>query len=120
MADAVAALGAAYRGHARQLNDRLSQLAEVPAAEVAADVVTMDTRVRLRDIDTERSWEAILSYPGNSPAPSLELSVLTQLGMELLGSRVGDVIEWKVPGGIRRLEIEEILFQPEAAKDWTL
>jgi regulator of nucleoside diphosphate kinase len=33
---------------------------------------------------------------------------------------VGDVIEWQVPGGIRRLEIEEILFQPEAAKDWTL
>jgi regulator of nucleoside diphosphate kinase len=33
----------------------------------------------------------------------------------MLGYRVGDVIEWRVPKGIRRLEVLEILYQPEAA-----
>ena len=43
------------------------------------------------------------------------LSVLTPLGVRLLGFRVGDVIEWPVPCGVRRLRVERILFQPEAA-----
>ncbi len=34
---------------------------------------------------------------------------------ELDEVRAGDVVEWKVPSGLRRLKIEEILFQPEAA-----
>jgi len=28
---------------------------------------------------------------------------------------VGDVIEWAVPSSIRRLKIQEVLYQPEAA-----
>jgi hypothetical protein len=33
----------------------------------------------------------------------------------LIGCCAGDVIEWATPGGGRRLRIEEVLFQPEAA-----
>jgi len=38
----------------------------------------------------------------------------------MLGYRVGDVIEWDVPKGKRRLKVEEILYQPEAAGDYDL
>jgi hypothetical protein len=30
---------------------------------------------------------------------------------------VGDAVEWRMPGGRRRLLVEEILYQPEAAGD---
>jgi regulator of nucleoside diphosphate kinase len=33
----------------------------------------------------------------------------------MLGYRVGDVIEWRVPKGIRRLEVLDVIYQPEAA-----
>jgi regulator of nucleoside diphosphate kinase len=48
------------------------------------------------------------------------LSVLTPLGIRLLGCRIGDVVEWPVRRGVRRLSIEEILYQPEAAGDLDL
>ncbi|HOT00980.1 MAG TPA: transcription elongation factor GreAB, partial [Acidobacteriota bacterium] len=37
-----------------------------------------------------------------------------------IGYAVGDVIEWPVPGGTRRIRIEQILYQPEAAGDFHL
>jgi regulator of nucleoside diphosphate kinase len=41
--------------------------------------------------------------------------VLSSLGIRFLGARVGDVIEWSVPRGLRRLRIESIEYQPEAS-----
>jgi len=36
----------------------------------------------------------------------------------LIGYRVGDVITWNVPGGMRMLRVEKIIYQPEAAGDF--
>jgi regulator of nucleoside diphosphate kinase len=33
----------------------------------------------------------------------------------MLGYRVGDVFEWRVPRGVRRLKVREVIYQPEAA-----
>ncbi|HOG24153.1 MAG TPA: GreA/GreB family elongation factor, partial [Candidatus Omnitrophota bacterium] len=48
------------------------------------------------------------------------ISILAPIGMALLGYRVGDIVEWKVPAGTRRLKIEEVLYQPEAAGEYDL
>ena len=41
--------------------------------------------------------------------------MLAPIGTAMLGYRVGDVIEWPVPRGIRRLKVQEVIYQPEAA-----
>jgi regulator of nucleoside diphosphate kinase len=38
----------------------------------------------------------------------------------MLGYEVGDTFEWDVPGGVRRLKVKQILYQPEAAGDYHL
>ena len=45
---------------------------------------------------------------------------LLSLGMAMLGYRAGDTFEWEVPAGTRRMEIIEILYQPEASGDYHL
>ena len=45
------------------------------------------------------------------PTPS---PVLAPIGTAMLGYRVGDVIEWPVPKTLRRLEVLEVVYQPEA------
>jgi transcription elongation GreA/GreB family factor len=32
----------------------------------------------------------------------------------MLGERVGDVFEWPVPDGLRRLQVKSLFYQPEA------
>ena len=49
-----------------------------------------------------------------------KISILAPIGTALLGYKVGDIIEWKVPAGIVKLKVEEILYQPEAAVDYHL
>ena len=49
-----------------------------------------------------------------------KISVLAPVGTALLGYRVGDTIEWQVPSGLRRLKVEELLYQPEAAGQYNL
>jgi regulator of nucleoside diphosphate kinase len=42
------------------------------------------------------------------------------MGVALLGYRVNDIIEWPVPGGVLRIKVLEILFQPEVSGNYEL
>ena len=46
-----------------------------------------------------------------------KISVLAPVGTAMLGFREGAIITWEVPDGVVRLEVEKILYQPEAAGD---
>jgi len=97
------------------LEEKLARTKAVRPDEVDPDVVTMDTRVTVRDLATGEEVTCVLGWP-EAPDPDGErVSVLAPVGMALLGSRVGEVVKCRVPAGLRRLRVEEILFQPEAA-----
>ena len=87
----------------------------VPAGQVPADVVTMNSVVRLRDLDAGETEEYELVYPADADVSLNRISVLAPIGTAILGYRLGDVIEWPVPAGLRRLRVEEVLYQPERA-----
>jgi len=59
-------------------------------------------------------------FPSDADIAQSKISVLAPIGTAMLGYRVGDTFEWKVPDGIRRLEIKGVLYQPEAAGDYNL
>src|SRR5918911_524129 len=80
----------------------------VPADKVPADVVTMNSVVRLRDLDSDEAEEYELVYPADADMAHNRISVLAPVGTAVLGYRVGDVIEWPVPAGLRRLRVEGV------------
>jgi regulator of nucleoside diphosphate kinase len=61
-----------------------------------------------------------LVFPGDANIDAGAISVLAPVGTAILGYAKGDVIEWLVPSGIRRIVIEEVLYQPEAEGDFHL
>ena len=81
---------------------------------VPPDVITMGSEVRLMDVDSGEIKEYKLVFPSQARTET-SLSVLAPIGTAILGYRVGDVIEWPVPKGTRRLKVLNVLFQPEAA-----
>jgi regulator of nucleoside diphosphate kinase len=83
--------------------------------EVPPDVVTMNSEVRLMDIDSGEVKVYKLVFPSQSARVANGLSILAPIGTAILGYRVGSVIEWQVPKGVRRLKVLDVLFQPEAA-----
>lgn len=102
------------KANLRDLSEELGRAEVVPAEEIPSDVITMNARFRLRDLDTGTVAEYTLVYPGRADFSRGNVSVLAPVGTALLGYREGDTIEWRVPAGLKRLRIEALLFQPEA------
>lgn len=100
------------------LSAELARAEVVPSKEVPPDVVTMNSKVVLRDIDTSEETTYTLVFPRNADVDAGAISILAPVGTAILGYAKGDVVEWPVPSGMRRLRIEEILYQPEAAGDF--
>jgi regulator of nucleoside diphosphate kinase len=102
------------REHLQQLDDELDRARVVPASEIPADVVTMNSELALRDLDTGEEMVFKVVFPSEANADLHKMSVLAPLGTAVLGYRAGDEIEWVVPGRTRRVRIESVLYQPEA------
>jgi regulator of nucleoside diphosphate kinase len=103
-------------GSNRRLTELIAELerAEVVLSdEIPDDVVTMNSTVVLRDLDTGESETYTLVYPNHANIARNRLSVLAPVGTAILGYQVGDVVRWRVPAGVRRLRVEEVVFQPE-------
>jgi len=102
--------------------ESLLDLAEVMRSrEVPADIVTMHSKITLVDTRTGQRDEMTLCYPAEADPAKGFLSVLSPVGMSLIGLRLGAVAHWKTPGGDERsARVEEILFQPEASGEYTL
>lgn len=100
-----------------KLEEELARSDEVAPGEVAADVVTMNSRVRLQDEASGQTLECNLVFPGEADASANRISIVAPLGTAILGYRVGDTVTWPMPGGERQYKIVEIVYQPEAAGD---
>jgi len=96
------------RPHLETLEDELDHARVVPTEEMPQNVVMLNSRVRLRDLDTGKRTVYTLVFPRDSHVGEDRLSVLAPIGTAILGRRMGDVVECSVPGGVRKLEIEEV------------
>jgi regulator of nucleoside diphosphate kinase len=96
------------------LRSELERAEIVAPNEVPADVITMNSRAELLDLDTNERMEFTLVFPAEADIEEGKISILAPLGTAMLGYRVGDEFEWAVPYGYRRLRVTRIEFQPEA------
>jgi regulator of nucleoside diphosphate kinase len=101
-----------------ELNEEIDRAEIVKPEEVPRDVITMNSKFRLRDLETGEEVVYTLVFPGKADAANGKISVLAPVGTAVLGYRVGDVVEWRVPGGMRRFKVERVLYQPEAALEF--
>ena len=89
--------------------------AEIVAPEaIPSDVITMNSRAELVDLETNEVMQFTLVLPRGAKIDEGKISVLAPLGTAMLGYRVGDEFEWHVPYGVRRLKVTNVYFQPEA------
>lgn len=92
----------------------------VDPKNVPPDVITMNSKVCITDMDSGEKETYSLVFPSNAKIDENKLSILAPLGIALLGYRTGEIIEWKMPSGIKKIRIDEVLYQPEAACDFDL
>ena len=92
----------------------------LPQVNISSDVVTMNSRILLKDILNERETEVAITYPQDADNRERKISVFSSIGVALLGRQVGDVVSWNTPNGMGQFEILEVIYQPEAVGDYSL
>jgi regulator of nucleoside diphosphate kinase len=91
------------------LEQELGRATIVEPDEVPGDIVTMNSTVWFRDVDSDEVESYTLVYPSQADVIQNRISVLAPLGTALLGDRVGTVVQWQVPSGKRKFEILDVL-----------
>lgn len=104
----------------KDLEAELDRARVVAPRAMPADVITMHSTVCLVDRDTGDELTYTLVFPEEANIREAKISIFAPIGTAMLGYRVGDTFEWRVPDGVVRLEVKEILYQPEAAGDYHL
>ena len=108
------------RDEIEDLERELERGIEVDSTDVGPDVVTMNSTVRVTDLDANTTHLYTIVFPSDADFEKGRISILSPLGTALLGYRAGDVVQWDMPRGTRRLRIEALVYQPEAAGDFHL
>lgn len=105
----------------RALQEELARAEVAEPDRMPGDIITMNSVARVRVEDAEagiQEYELTLVYPRDADPDAHKVSILAPVGSALLGLRVGDSIDWPMPGGrTARLHVLAVRYQPEAAGD---
>jgi len=94
--------------HLLALEDELDRAEIVASSEPPHGVVAMNSWVTITDMDTGNRHEYQVVFPRDANLAENRISVLAPIGTAVLGYGVGSEIEWKTPGGVRRLRIDDV------------
>jgi regulator of nucleoside diphosphate kinase len=111
----VEALDPRKHGDLKALQEELGRAIMVDPKDVPPDVITMNSRADMLDLDSGETVTFTLVFPSEANVEEGRISVLAPIGAGMLGYRVNDEFEWKVPGGVRRMQVTRVHYQPEAA-----
>lgn len=92
-------------GVAEQLETELERARVLPLSEVPDDVAVMNCELEYEDVGTQQRRRLQLVYPQDAELEAGRVSILAPLGCALLGLRVGQQIDWHMPGGLRGIRV---------------
>ncbi len=97
-------------GHAplRNLREELDRAAVIDPSAFPSGVVTMDSTVEFEDIGTGEVEEYTITFPDRADIELKRISILAPIGTALIGCRVGDIVNWSTPGGVRQLKVRRV------------
>ncbi|MDX9696558.1 MAG: nucleoside diphosphate kinase regulator [Bacteroidales bacterium] len=105
---------------AEKLINELDSATIVEPEAIPSNVVTMNSIVKIRFLNTDKEVQFQIVYPHQANVKENKISIFSPIATSLIGYKVKDEIEWIVPAGLTKLRIEEIVYQPEASGNYDL
>lgn len=92
----------------KKLISELKSARVLPSKSIPENVVAINTKVDIRDIDTNQLFSFQLVAPDEAKIKNNRLSVLSPIGLASIGCNVGEEVEWEMPDGLKRYLIENV------------
>src|SRR5688500_11238082 len=106
------ALHSDANGALRKLREELDRATVIDPAAFPAHVVTMDSTVEFEDLGTSEIESYTITFPDRADVERKRISILAPIGTALIGCRVGDIVRWSTPGGVRQLKVRRVTPAP--------
>ena len=94
----------------RMLEDELARAFIVDRNNLPSDAVVFGARVKVKDLDFDEEEEYTLVGPGEEDYDNNKILTTSPIGQGLLGKKVNEIAEIRVPRGQMRYLILEISF----------
>ncbi len=105
---------------AEKLMKELDSAKIVEPEAIPSNVITMNSIVSLSFLNNNKQVQFQIVYPEQANFKENKISIFSPIATALIGYKVSDEIEWIVPAGLTNIRIDEIIYQPEAAGDYSL
>ena len=96
------------------LKTKLLSAYKVNPQELAPDVVTMNSFVKLNQVNTGIIYTVKLVYPEFEDMKEWKVSIFSALGRAIFLRKIGDQVIYKSRKREMRVKIMDVIFQPEA------
>ncbi len=91
-----------------KLEERLASARVIEKREISKDVVSVGSKVRLRDVDAKQTVEYRIVGSAEANPAELKLSNESPVGKAILGRKKGETVEVATPRGSLKYKILEI------------
>jgi len=102
----------------QSVKDEMTLAYELKRAKVVkddklpADVIRLGSKVSVKEQTSGREMSFVIVMPAEADMKTQKISILTPMGTALIGLQKGNIVEWKMPAGMRKFEIIDV--QPSA------
>lgn len=76
--------------------------------DLPADVVTVNTKVRVKEIESGQEFTYTILPPAKARNKHNTISILSPIGVAMVGYRQGSELRWEMPEGVKGYRIEEV------------
>lgn len=90
------------------LEERLKNARVIEKREITTDVVSVGTRVRLRDLDAKETIEYTIVGSAEADPAEYKLSNESPVGRAIIGHKKGETVEVTAPRGALKFKIMDI------------
>jgi len=91
-----------------QLEKTMNRAKVLTKNDMVNDKVTILSWVKIKDINRDIDMQYILVSPEESDFQQNKISITSPVGKALLGKKIGDIVEIKVPAGILKYQITDL------------
>lgn len=91
-----------------KLIQELKNAKQILNKEIPADVVTVNTQVRVKELETGEEFTYLIVPPAKAKNKNKTISILSPIGVAMVGYNQGAELSWEMPEGVKKFRIEEV------------
>lgn len=92
----------------RLLSEEIKKMEILSGELIPEDLVGINSEISIKDLGSGKIMNFIITLPSQASMKEKKISIFAPISIALLGFRKGDKIEWKMPGGLKKIKILDV------------